>query len=57
MEVPPGWRFTLPAGGPRAGREVFAELLDLVGYLKSLDGSHPHAMPQKTGEKGMRMKH
>jgi hypothetical protein len=24
--VPPGWRFTLPAGDPRAGREVCAEL-------------------------------
>ncbi len=25
LPVPPGWRFTLPAGNPHAGKEVFVK--------------------------------
>ncbi|MGH7266680.1 MAG: iron transporter [Candidatus Rokuibacteriota bacterium] len=48
--TPPGWKFSLPAGDPRAGREVFAKLE--CGKCHEVKGEHVHGGPRPADATG-----
>lgn len=48
--LPPGWRFTIPPGDPRAGREMFAKLE--CNKCHAVDGDFPEPATKEPGNIG-----